>query len=93
MNARLFVDNLPAGVGEEALQALFAQEGRSVVTVSIMANRQTGESHGYAFIDMASSDDASKAVTALNGRLLRGQRLHVSEARPSGRKRLLIRSE
>ena len=87
MSARLFVDNLPAGVGEEALVTLFAQEGRGVLSVAIMADRQTGESHGYAFIDMASANDAGRAIAALHGRVLRGQRLYVSEARPSGRKR------
>lgn len=87
MSARLFVDNVPVGVGEEALTSLFAQEGRDVLSVAIMSDRQTGESHGYAFIDMASASDAGRAIAALHGRLLRGQRLHVSEARPSGRKR------
>jgi RNA recognition motif-containing protein len=83
---RLFVDNLPKGVGEEALAALFAQSGRAVVSVSIIADRQTGESHGYAFVDMASDDDAAQAIGALHGHMLRGQRLHVSEARASKKK-------
>ena len=87
MSARLFVDNLPVGVGEEALMSLFAQDGRGVVSVSIMADRQSGESHGYAFIDMVSANDARSAIASLHGQLLRGQRLHVSEARASGRKR------
>ncbi len=44
--ARLFVDHLPAGVSEEALRALFSQDGRVVLQVSIMSDRQTGDSHG-----------------------------------------------
>ena len=87
MKARLFVDNLVHGVAEEALVALFAQDGRQVLQVSIMSDRQTGESHGYAFIDMATEEDASSAIEALHGSVLRGQRLHVSAARPSGRPR------
>jgi len=86
MTARLFVDNLPGGVGEEALRALFAQEGREVLSVSIMFDRQSGESHGYAFVEMASSADAALAIVALHRSVLRGQQLHVSEARPSRRK-------
>ena len=86
MNARLFVDNVPSGVGEEALKALFAQAGREVLHVSIMFDRQTGESHGYAFVEMASAADAALAILALHRSVLRGQRLHVSEARPSRRR-------
>lgn len=81
MGARLFVDNLPPGTTEEALRALFARDGRTVTSVSIMADRQSGESHGYAFVEMASSDDAKSARRALHGHSLGGVRLHVSEAR------------
>jgi cold-inducible RNA-binding protein len=85
--SRLFVDNLPEGVAEEALRALFSDAGGVVLSVSIMSDRRTGESHGYAFIEMASSDDALQAIGALHGSVFRGQPLHVSEARPSARKR------
>lgn len=81
MGARVFVDNLPAGTTEEALRALFARDGRIVTGVSIMTDRQSGESHGYAFVEMASRDDATRAVRALNGHALNGERLHVSAAR------------
>jgi RNA recognition motif-containing protein len=80
--ARLFVDNLPRDTTEKALRHLFAQFGRAVLEVAIMADRRTGESHGYAFIEMASQADAARAVAALHGRDLGGQRLHVTAARP-----------
>lgn len=82
MGARVFVDNLPLGTTEEALRALFARDGRTVTGVSIMTDRQSGESHGYAFVEMATHDDAARAVRALNGHALTGgERLHVSAAR------------
>ncbi len=82
MSVRLFVDNLPPGTTEEALRALFARGGRPVLSVSIMTDRQSGESHGYAFVEMGSSAAAAEAVHALNGHALHGAPLHVSTARP-----------
>jgi RNA recognition motif-containing protein len=82
VGARLYVDHLPPGMTEEALRRLFSQAGRIVREVSIMADRRTGDSHGYAFVEMASQADAAHAIAALHGRDLRGQRLHVSVARP-----------
>jgi RNA recognition motif-containing protein len=82
LGARLFIDNLPPGTTEEALHALFSQDGRSVLKVAIMTDRQNGESQGYAFIEMASGTDAERAILALHGHNLHGQRMHVSEARP-----------
>ena len=68
-------------MSEEALSSVFAQQGRTVRSVSIISDRQTGESHGYAFVDMATDEDAAHALAALNGSELRGHKLHVSEAR------------
>ncbi|HEY2743644.1 MAG TPA: RNA-binding protein [Polyangia bacterium] len=82
MSARLFVDKLPAGTTEEALRALFGRSGRTVVSVTIMTDRQSGESHGYAFVEMGSSAAAAEAVEALHGSKLHGQLIHVSLARP-----------
>ncbi len=82
MGTRLFVDNLPPGTTEEALRALFERDGRSVLTVAIMTDRQSGDSHGYAFVEMGSAADAVHARISLNRHDIHGQRLHVSEARP-----------
>ena len=81
MRARLFVDNLPAGITEEVLRALFSPDTASVLGVAIMSDRQSGESHGYAFVEMATPADAAQAIRSLHGQLLRGHRLHVSAAR------------
>ena len=80
MSARLFVDNLPTGITEEALRALFSRDGASVVAVSIMSDRQSGESRGYAFVEMVTPADAAQAIRALHGQRLREHRLHVSAA-------------
>ncbi len=87
MSARVFVDNLPAGTTEEALRALFEGRAGAVVHVSIMTDRRSGDSHGYAFVDMATDDGAARAVATLHGHLIHGVPLHVSPARPRAQPR------
>jgi RNA recognition motif-containing protein len=82
VTARLFVDNLPVGTTEEALRALFERHGGPVTHVSIMTDRRSGDSHGYAVVEMASEEGAASAVAALHQSTLRGALLHVSTARP-----------
>jgi RNA recognition motif-containing protein len=82
MGARIYIENLPLGVTEEALRGLFAQDGRLVVSVTIMTDRRTGQSHGYAFVEMGSHADAAHAIVTLNGCDLAGHTLRVTEARP-----------
>jgi cold-inducible RNA-binding protein len=81
VDTRLFVENLPPGTAEPALQALFGASGRTVVAVSIMCDRRTGESHNYGFVEMATHEDAEQAVQSLHGLVIRGCTLHVSHAR------------
>ncbi len=81
MSVRLFVDNLPAGTTEEALRALFERKAGPVLHVSIMTDRRSGESHGYAFVEMASDEGAARALASLRGHLIHGLPLHVSPAR------------
>jgi RNA recognition motif-containing protein len=82
MGVRLFVDNLPVDITEEALIALFSRDGAKVVSVSLMADRRSGDSHGYAFVEMGAAADAAQAILGLHGKQLRGCELHVSQARP-----------
>ena len=82
MPSRLYVDQLPIEMGEDAVRAMFSRNGRQVVSVSIMTDRRTGQSHGYGFVEMASSADAERAIHALHGLSLGGRTLHVSSARP-----------
>jgi RNA recognition motif-containing protein len=81
MGVRLFVDNLPIDITEEALIALFSRDGAKVVSVSLMADRRRGEPHGYTFIEMGTAADAAQAILGLHGKQLRGRELHVGQAR------------
>lgn len=81
MAARLFVGNLPFTTTENDLQDYFGQAG-SVVGVNIMQDRATGRSRGFAFIEMSSQDDATKAITMFHQKDFQGRPLTVNEARP-----------
>ena len=81
MAARLFVGNLPFTTTENDLQDHFAQAG-AVIAVNIMQDRATGRSRGFAFVEMASQDDAAKAITMFHQKDFQGRPLTVNEARP-----------
>ena len=81
MSAKLFVGNLSFQATEEDLRELFAQAG-SVDTVRIITDQFTGRPRGFGFVEMATKDEAVKAVEMLNGRLFRDRNLVVDEARP-----------
>jgi cold-inducible RNA-binding protein len=78
---KLYVGNLSFETTENDLQDLFEQHG-AVAEVKLMMDRMTGKSRGFAFITMNDKDQASAAMTALNGRDLNGRNLTVNEARP-----------
>jgi len=80
MSTRLYVGNLSYNTTEEAINEAFGQDGRQVAAVQLMMDRETGRSRGFAFVDMASDDDARKAIEAMNGYELDGRRLRVNEA-------------
>jgi len=81
MASKLFVGNLAFTTTENDLQDYFAQAG-SVVAVNIMQDRATGRSRGFAFIEMGSQEDATKAITLFNKKDFQGRALTVNEARP-----------
>lgn len=81
MEAKLYVGNLSYGSGEEELRELFAQAG-SVVSTSVITDRDSGRSKGFAFVEMSSSEDAEKAIQMFDGYSLDGRELRVSIARP-----------
>lgn len=89
MATRLFVGNLSFTATEDALRDRFAADGRQVVSVRIMVDRETGRSRGFAFVDMTNDEDAKSAIVALDGVDFGGRPLRVSEAaerpeRPGG---------
>lgn len=81
MNRKLYVGNLPYGTADAELQELFGRAG-SVETVNVIRDMATGRSRGFAFVEMATDDDARKAITDLHEYELGGRRLAVNEARP-----------
>ena len=78
---KLYVGNLSFETTENDLQDLFSQHGK-VSEVSLMMDRMTGKSRGFAFVTMNDGAEASAAMTALNGKELNGRTLNVNEARP-----------
>ncbi len=81
MSTKLYVGNIPFKVTEGDLQDLFAQHG-SVAAVDLIMDKMTGRPRGFAFVTMATPEDATRAVEALHGKNFEGRELTVNEARP-----------
>jgi cold-inducible RNA-binding protein len=81
MASKLFVGNLPFTATENDLQDHFAQAG-AVIAVNIMQDRATGRSRGFAFVEMGSQEDATKAISMFHQKDFQGRPLTVNEARP-----------
>src|SRR5262249_59268560 len=88
MGRKIFVGNLSFDTTSQDLEALFASVG-TCDSASVIMDRNTGRSRGFAFVEMSSASEAQKAISELNGRELQGRALKVSEAneRPSGNSR------
>ncbi len=78
---KLFVGNLPWSVTDQDLEDMFAPFG-AVGSAKVITDRDTGRSRGFGFVEMASSEEAQKAITALNGRDVDGRQLTVNLAKP-----------
>jgi RNA recognition motif-containing protein len=78
---RLFVGNLSYQTMEQDIQDYFSQAG-NVTSVSLMFDKFTGKSRGFAFVELASAEEANKAVEMFNGKELQGRALTVNVARP-----------
>ena len=81
MARKLYVGNLPYDTGEQDLQTLFGEAG-TVESVNVMRDMATGRARGFAFVEMASDEDAQKAISQFNNYELGGRNLNVNEARP-----------
>lgn len=81
MPVRLYVGNLPFTVSEQDLEEIFAQVG-TVESTSIVTDRDTGRSRGFAFVEMETQEAADAAIQNFHGRELDGRALTVNEARP-----------
>jgi RNA recognition motif-containing protein len=81
MATKLYVGGLPYSSTEDAVRNHFSQAG-SVTSVQIIMDRMTGRSRGFGFVEMATDEDAQKAITMFNGQDMDGRKLTVNEARP-----------
>jgi|ERR1700722_19222080 cold-inducible RNA-binding protein len=79
----IFVGNLDFSATESAVRALFEPYG-NVERVSVVTDRDTGRSRGFAFVEMTDGAQADQAIAALNGSDLNGRALNINEARPQG---------
>jgi len=81
MGTRLYVGNLSYDVTEAELRDAFGEDGRNVVEVKVVMDRDTGRPRGFAFVELGSDDEANAAISSLSGREIQGRAINVSEAR------------
>ena len=81
LNKKLYVGSLPYSVTEEELKDLFSPFG-DIESVRIIMDKATGQSKGFAFVEMANAEDAQRAIEALHGKQVSGRTLIVNNARP-----------
>ena len=77
---KIYVGNLSFSTTEDELRQLFSEHG-TVESVAVVTDRQTGQSRGFGFVEMATAD-ADTAIDALNGTTLGDRSLKINEARP-----------
>ena len=81
MGSKLYVGGLPYAATEAQLTTLFAAHG-TVESARVIADKFTGQSRGFGFVEMSSPAEAQAAITALNGSQMDGRSLTVNEAKP-----------
>ena len=81
MGTKLYVGNLNYNTTEESLREAFSANGREVTSVSIIMDRETGRSRGFAFVEMSTPEFAQQALQELDGQELDGRMLRINEAR------------
>ena len=81
MSTKLYVGNLAFQTTSQELQQLFATAG-TVESASVVEDRDTGRSRGFAFIEMSTQEEATSAIEQFNGKEVSGRALKVNEAKP-----------
>ena len=81
MATKLYVGNLSFRTSGEELKEMFGQAG-TVESASVIEDRETGRSRGFGFVEMATPEEAAKAIEMFNGKELGGRNLTVNEAKP-----------
>lgn len=85
MGTKLYVGGLPYSVNEGRLQEVFSAHG-TVESANVIADKFTGQSRGFGFVEMSSGGEAQTAIQSLNGTQLDGRTLIVNEAKPMARR-------
>jgi RNA recognition motif-containing protein len=85
MSSKIYVGGLPYSTTDDQLQEIFSTHG-AVESARVITDKFSGRSRGFGFVEMSSSDEAQKAIQALNGSDLGGRTLTVNEARPQERR-------
>ena len=81
MESKLYVGNLPYSTTEDELRSMFSQAG-TVASVAVIKDRDTGQSKGFAFVEMSNQAEAEKAISMFNGHSMGQREMKVSLARP-----------
>ena len=81
MAKKLYVGNLPYNTSEDDLRDLFSPLGE-ITEIALITDRYTGQSKGFAFVEMPSDEAAADAISRLNGYTLGSRQIVVNEARP-----------
>lgn len=81
MATKLYVGNLPYSVTEDELRTMFSPMGE-VTDVAVITDKFTGQSKGFAFVEMSSDEAATEAVTRLDGSSMGNRQIVVNVARP-----------
>ncbi len=84
MSTNVYVGNLSSNTNNGDLETLFAQYGE-VASAHVITDRESGRSRGFGFVEMASSDAAETAISALDGKDQDGRQLTVNVAKPRSR--------
>jgi len=79
MGSRLYVGGIPYSTTEEELRSAFQPAG-AITSVTIITDRDSGQSRGFGFVEMATNEEAQAAIRLLNGTSLGGRTLTVNEA-------------
>jgi RNA recognition motif-containing protein len=81
MSTKLYVGNLSFNTSAQDLETMFGESG-TVQSASIIEDRETGRSRGFAFVEMSSAEEAKAAISSLDGKEVDGRNLKVNEAKP-----------
>lgn len=84
MAQKLFIGGISFNTTSEGLREYFAQAG-TVLSATVVTDQFSGRSRGFGFVEMATSEEAQRAVAELNGRDLDGRSLKVEVAKPKAR--------